>query len=66
MSNDSPSPEQIAIWKKMTPEQKVDVFSRLMHNVRSLKYAGVKYEHPDWSDEQVNKEVARYFLYART
>jgi len=31
-----------------------------------MKAAGVRYQHPDWAEEQVNAEVRRIFLHARS
>ena len=48
----------------MTPGQKLAVALRLIQETRELKAFGVRQRHPDWTDEQVNREVSDAFLYA--
>ena len=62
---DLPSTRQIECWKKMTPIEKFNLFEQLMQSVRSIKKAGVRMSHPEWTDGQVNVETARIFLHAR-
>ena len=63
---DAPHPKQIEIWRKMSAAEKMDVFERLMQDVRALKAVGVRRDHPDWSEDEVDREVARFILHART
>lgn len=57
---------RIAAWRKMSPDEKYSLFRGLMRTVRALKQAGIRAAHPDWTDEQVEKETARIFLHARS
>lgn len=66
LPDEQPSPEQIAIYRKMTPEQRWTVAKRLYWTARKLKAAGVRMLHPDWSEEQVSREVTRIFQNARS
>jgi hypothetical protein len=66
LSDEQPAPEQIAIYRKMTPEQRLKVAERLYWSARNWKTAGVRMMHPDWTDEHVNSEVTRIFLNARS
>ena len=63
---DAPSPEQIEIYRRMTPEQKWNQIWALYAAARKLKAAGVRMLHPDWTAEQVEKEVRSIFLHAST
>ena len=57
-------PVQIEAFRRMTPGQKLAVALRLIQETRELKAFGVRQRHPDWTDEQVNREVSDAFLYA--
>jgi len=50
----------------MTPEQKLRVASGLYHFARELKATGLRVQHPDWSQEEIEDKVREIFLYART
>jgi hypothetical protein len=50
----------------MTSEQRLQLAERLYWEARELKAAGVRMQHPDWSEEQVKAEVRRIFIHART
>jgi hypothetical protein len=60
------SPEQIAILRRMTLEKRMRIAERAYWSVRGITEAGVRSRQPDWSDEQVAKEVSRLFLTSRT
>lgn len=64
--SDRPSPQQIAIYRAMTPEQKLRESSRLYWTARRLREAHERALHPDWSDEQVQAHVRKIFLRATT
>jgi hypothetical protein len=59
-------PEQERIYQSMTPEQKLMIAANLYHCARALKAAGLREQHPDWSEEQVQEKVREIFLYATT
>ncbi len=61
-----PSRRQVECWKKMDPIEKLHVFEQLMQSVRAIKKAGVRMNHPDWTETQVDAETARLFLHARS
>ncbi|MBP7275987.1 MAG: hypothetical protein KBA51_07270 [Kiritimatiellae bacterium] len=63
---DVPSPEQLNIYRRMTPEQKWNQIWALYAAAREFKTAGVRMLHPDWTDEQVQREVRSVFLHAST
>ena len=57
--------EYIRILRAMTPEQKLNAAARLYWGARDLKGAWLRSQHPDWTEEQVQKAVRDAFLYAR-
>jgi hypothetical protein len=59
-------PEQIKIFRSMTPEQKLRVAFRLYDLAWKLKAAGLRLQHPDWSDERIAERVREIFLYPRS
>ena len=64
LPDEEPSAEQIAILRRMTGQQRLKVAEQLYWSARKLKTAGVRSQHPDWSDGQVKAEVNRIFLNA--
>jgi hypothetical protein len=59
-------PEQIKIYKRLSPTEKLRIAGELYATSRKLKTAAVRRQHPDWSAQEVEKKVREIFLYART
>ena len=64
--DDNLSKEQIAILRRMTPEQRWQAAHRLYWTMRRHKTAFLRSQHPDWSEQQIDDEVRRLFSHART
>jgi len=64
--NESMHPEQKRIYQSMTPEQKLRVASDLYNAARVLKAAGLRDQHPKWSEREIQEKVREIFLYATT
>jgi hypothetical protein len=60
------NPEQIKAFKSMTPAMKLRLAESLYYSARALKEAGLRAQHPDWSEAQIKQKVREIFLYART
>jgi hypothetical protein len=60
------TPEQIEIFRAMPGEEKLKPAEQLYWTARKLKAAGVRAQHPDWTEEQVNEEVRQIFLQTST
>jgi len=60
------NPSQNDFLKKLHPEQKLRLFLDLYSCAHKLKEAGLRLQHPDWTDEQIQNKVKEIFLYART
>lgn len=63
--DDDPSPEQIAIYRRMPGARRLKLAEQMFWFARKVKSSGVRHQHPDWMDEQVLAEVNRIFLNAR-
>jgi len=50
----------------MTPERKLKVAMDLYHGARELKAAGLRAQHPEWSEKKIQEKVRDIFLYATT
>jgi hypothetical protein len=50
----------------MTPEEKLCIAANLYHSARALKTAGLRAQHPDWSEREIQEKVKEIFLYATT
>ncbi|NLI32908.1 MAG: UPF0223 family protein [Deltaproteobacteria bacterium] len=59
-------PEQIRIFRSMTPEQKLRLASRLHYSARQLKASALRHQHPDWSEEEIADVTREIFFNAGT
>ena len=57
---------QKKIYQSMTPEQKLKLGLRLYYSAKQLKAAALHHDHPEWTEEEIQKELREIFLYART
>jgi hypothetical protein len=57
---------QLRILRAMTPEQKLEAAMCLYWSARDLKAAALRGQHPEWSEEEVQRAVREIFLYARS
>jgi hypothetical protein len=65
-ADEEPSPEQISIWRRMTPDRRLQLAADLYWTAREFKAAGLRARHPGWREEQVIAEVIRIFRDGRT
>ncbi len=66
LSDEQASPKQIEILRAMTGEKRLQLAEKLYWSARRMKIAGLRAQHPEWSQEQLEAETRRVFLYART
>jgi hypothetical protein len=52
---------EVARLRRMTTSQKLAVMHSLWQQAWSLKTAGVRGQHPEWSDEEVAAAVREIF-----
>ena len=60
LPDEQATPEQLAIFKAMTPEQRWHAARQLYWTVRKHKEAFLRSEHPDWTDAQLKKKSATF------
>jgi len=63
---DEASPEQIEILRRMSPEQRYRAARALYWTLRKHKKDFLRSLHPEWSEQQLDVEIRRIFLHART
>ena len=57
---------QAAIYRAMTPRQRMAQALRMNATMRRLLAHGFQSRHPDWDEARVRRAVAERILYART
>lgn len=57
---------QVAIYRAMNPQQRLDQARRMNRSMRVLLAAGFRHRHPEWDDRTVARAVADRILHART
>jgi hypothetical protein len=66
LADEKASPEQIEVFRRMTPEQRWQAAHRLYWTMRRHKAAFLRSQHPEWPEQKVEDEVRRIFSHART
>lgn len=66
LADEQTSPEQYAAYRRMSPERRLAQAEQLYWTARELKATWLRSQHPEWSEEQVEREVTRIFLHARS
>ena len=64
--DEQPSPEQIEIYRAMSGQRRWQLSEQLYWLARKLKEAGLRHQHPEWSEEKIRIHVREIFLRART
>lgn len=59
-------PFQVEGFRRMSPAQKLQMVCDLYAAGVRLKAAGLRLAHPDWTEEQLEREARRSLLYAGT
>jgi hypothetical protein len=54
--------KQYEILRRLSPEVRLKMAFQASDNLRNIVKAGVKMRHPDYSRQQVNREVIRLML----
>lgn len=57
---------QVAIYRAMTPQQRLQQALRMNRSMRTLMAVGFRDRNPAWTDEQVRHAVADRILHAAT
>jgi hypothetical protein len=54
----------IEAYRAMSGEKRLQIAEQLYWFAREMKAAGLRHQHPDWSEDRINSEVKRLFLHA--
>ncbi len=65
-SDDQPDPRQLAIFKRMTPHEKLALIGRLREDALALKLSWLRKCHPDENEQQLQRRLRAWQLYGRT
>ena len=57
------TPEQVKIFKAMSPARKFELVGAFHHAARQLKAQGLRSQHPDWSEARIAQRVREIFLH---
>jgi len=57
---------QVAIYRAMTPQQRLQQAMRMNRTMRELLGAGFRQRNPTWTEIEVRRAVADRILYAHT
>jgi len=60
--NEEVHPEQLKALRKMTPQQKLEAGLAFMEEMRQLKAAALRSQHPDWTDKQIAQALREFIL----
>lgn len=60
------TPELIASIRRKSGEEKLLAAMDLYWTARELKAAGVRMQHPEWTEAQIREKVKEIFLHAVT
>jgi len=60
------SSKQIEILRAMPGERRLRLAEQLYWSARKIKLAGLRAQHSEWTEEQLNTELRRIFTHART
>ncbi len=66
LTDEQTSPEQFVALRAMTGARRLRLAERLYWSARKMKTAGLRSQHPDWTEQRLNDEVCRIFSHART
>ena len=57
---------QVAIYRAMTPQERLRQGLRMNRTMRELLAAGFRQRHPSWTDAEIERAVADRILHAWT
>ena len=57
-------PEQIKALRKMTPARRLEIGLQFNEQMRELRAAMLRFEHPDWTPEQISQSLREFILNA--
>ena len=58
-------PEQVKALRKMTLQRRLELSLGVMEQMRSLRGAMLRAEHPEWSEEQMSAALRDFVCHGR-
>lgn len=55
-------PAMVEVYRNKTPEERVAMVFEAEETLRAMFHAYFQWKHPDWSEEQIQREIARRWL----
>ena len=59
-------PEQVKALRKLTPGERLAISLRFIEQMRELRAAMLRKEHPEWTAEQISLSLRDFVLNARS
>lgn len=59
-------PEQIKALRKMTPTRRLELGLRFAEQMREVRAAMLRVEHPEWTPEQIRHALREFVLNANS
>jgi hypothetical protein len=50
---------QIEVFRRLTPEQRIDIALRWTEGTYEIMRSAIRSQHPDWSRAQIDREIGR-------
>ncbi len=47
------------VLRKKTPLERLQIGDRMFRQARQVIVASIKYAHPEWSEQEINRDVVR-------
>jgi hypothetical protein len=66
LPDEQTGPKQISALRAMSGVQRLRQAEQLYWSARKMKAAGLRSQHPDWSEQRLNEELCHIFSHART
>jgi hypothetical protein len=55
LPDEQATPEQLALFRRMTPGRRLSLAEQLYWSARELKAAWLRSQHPDWTEEEIGR-----------
>jgi len=65
-TDDRPDPRQIAIFRRMTVDQKLELIEKIREDALALKAAWLRQRYPEDDEARIRKRLRAWQLYGRT
>ena len=59
-------PEQVKALRRMTPAERLEISLRFIEQMRELRAAMLRTEHPEWTADRISGALREFVLNARS